>query len=79
MPLEREIATYARELPKLLPEAGKFVVIGGDDVVGVYDTYDDAMKVAYDRFGLAAFLVHQIEVGDRIHRFTRDLGVACPT
>ena len=79
MPLDAEQRTYAERLPELFAQAGKFVVIGGDEVVGVFDTYDDAMKVGYDRFGLEPFLVKQIEVDDRVRRFTRDLGPACPT
>jgi len=74
MPLEKEQATYARELPKLLVSAGKYVVIHGDAVAGVYDTYQDALQVGYEKFGLDPFLVKQIEATERVHCFTRDLG-----
>jgi hypothetical protein len=74
MALEKEQATYARELPRLSGSAGKFVVIHGDEVAGMYDTYDDALTVAYERFGLSPFLVKKIEVIETVHRFTRDLG-----
>ena len=77
MPLEIEQATYARELPSLLDQAGKFVVIGGDVVAGVYDTYGDALKFGYDRFELTPFLVKQIEMVEQVHFFTRDLGPSC--
>ena len=42
--IRAEIATYRRELPRLLAEgyAQRFVLIKGDQVVGVWDTSDDA-------------------------------------
>jgi len=80
MPLERELATYARELPNLLlADIGKYAVVGADEVVGTYDTYDDAMKVAYARFGLEPFLVKQVELFERIYQFRRDIGKPCHT
>ena len=78
MALEKEQATYLRELPKLMGSAGKFVLINDDTVAGIYDTYADALKVGYDQFGLNPFLVKQIEITQKVHCFTRDLGV-CPT
>ena len=79
MPLEAEQATYDRELPRLLAQTGKYVVIGGSEVVGVYDTYEDALKVGYARFKLDSFLVKQVTLVDRVQRFSRDIGVTCPT
>jgi len=73
MPLEKEQETYQRELPKLLTCAGKFVLIHGDEVAGVYDTYLDALKVGYERYGLAPFLVKQIAAVERTNHFTRDI------
>jgi len=75
MPLEKEQETYARELPHLLASAGKFVLIHGDAVEGIYDTYSDALKVGYDKFGLKPFFVRQIEATEQFHSFTRDLGI----
>lgn len=78
MQLETEQETYARELPTLLASAGKFVLIQGDSVAGIYDTYADALKVGYERFGLSPFFVKQIEMAQNVHCFTRDLD-ACHT
>ena len=47
MALEREMETYDRKLPDLLEHRGRYVVIIGDDVIGVYDT-GDALEVGYD-------------------------------
>ncbi len=78
MALEKEQHAYARAIESLLPQAGKFVVIGGDNVVGVYDTYSDALTAGYDKCGLEPFLVKQIQVIEQIQFFTRDIA-ACRT
>ena len=39
MALELELETYKRKLPELLDAEGKFVLIRGDEVAGVLDTY----------------------------------------
>src|SRR5262245_10578612 len=53
-PLAAEWATYRRELPRLLESggAGRFALIQGDTILGIYDTFDAALDVGYDRFGL---------------------------
>ncbi len=78
MALETEQKTYEREKSQLLPRAGKFVLISGEQVVGVYDTYADALKFGYDKFGLQPFMVKRIEAPETIHCFTRNIA-ACPT
>jgi hypothetical protein len=77
MALEKERQTYQRELPNLLPSEGKYVLIHGDGVVGVYDTYNDALKIGYDRFGLQPFLVKRIQAVEQVHCFTRNI-TPCP-
>ena len=61
MALEKELATYKAKLPELKANAGKFVLIHGDDVVDTFSSYDDALKCGYDKFGLEPFLVKRIE------------------
>jgi hypothetical protein len=75
MALEKEIETYKRELPSLLKDEGKFVVIHGDEVEGSYDTYEDALKIGYGKFGLKDFMVKKIQATERMLFFTRDI---CP-
>jgi hypothetical protein len=50
--LAREIATYRRELPRLLDEGqtGRHVLIKGDDLT-VWDTSGDALQAGRLRFG----------------------------
>jgi hypothetical protein len=78
MPLEQEQATYDRELPNLRAHPGKWVLIQGDKVIGLYDTYNDALKVGYDTFKLLSFLVKQIQAVEQVHCVTRDI-VPCPS
>ena len=39
--LDQEIATYYRHLPELLAQQGKHVVIKGNEVAGIFDSYQD--------------------------------------
>jgi len=50
---EREIATYRRELPRLLQEgeAGRYALIKGD-ILSVWDTWGDANQAGLEKFGL---------------------------
>jgi hypothetical protein len=73
MALEKELETYRRELPKLLASEGKFVLIHGGDVDGVWETYEDALQAAYGKFGLEPFLVKRIEAVESVQFFTRDI------
>jgi len=58
--LEKERATYQRELPVLLKDEGKFVLIHGEDIAGLFETEEEAVEAGDNRFGLEPFLVHQI-------------------
>jgi hypothetical protein len=77
MALELEQQAYTRELPQLLGSEGKFVLVHGNDVIGVYDTYADALGVGCERFGLTPFLVRPIQAIETVHHFTRDI-TPCP-
>ena len=76
--LQKEIATYNRALPTLLGKIGKFVLIKGDNVEGTYDSYEDALTIGYQRFGLDPFLVKRIAPTEQISFFTRSFSSACP-
>ncbi len=75
--LTQELETYLRELPKLLAQEGQFILIKGPAVVGTFDSYNDALQVGYQRFGLEPFLVKQISHTEQVCFFTRDLSL-CP-
>ena len=77
MPLERESETYPKKLPELIAHEGKFVLIHDEEVVDVYDSYEDAIKEGCAKFGLTPFLVKQIEATEQVHFISRF--VPCPT
>jgi hypothetical protein len=84
---QRDLQTYRRELPRLLREghAGKYAIIREDQVVGVWDTVDDALQAAGERFGLEPVATYQINPLD-VERFalldaqaTAGKEAACPS
>lgn len=71
--LEAELETYKNELPNLLADAGKYVLIHDHKVQGVFGTYEDALNAGYQACGNKPFLVKQIQAVETIQYFTRDL------
>jgi hypothetical protein len=75
-PIKQEIRTYLRELPRLLADGneGKFVLIKGDEVLSIWDTFDDAYQAGRERFPLhVAFLAQPIDPLDLTRLFPEDL------
>ncbi|MBI3823743.1 MAG: hypothetical protein HY289_13825 [Planctomycetes bacterium] len=60
---EKEIATYVRELPRLVEEGheGRFALIKGDEILSVWDTYREATQAGREKFGLDPICVTKIE------------------
>ena len=56
-----EKKAYENALPDLLKEEGKFALVKGENVVGVYESYEDALKVGYEKFGLESFFIKRIQ------------------
>jgi len=79
MALEKELECYKRKLPELLNEQGKYVLVAGDDLIGVFGTYEDALKQGYNLFGLQPFFVQQIQPVEQPQFITRLLDLACHT
>jgi hypothetical protein len=44
MALEKELETYKTKLAQLTASEGKFVLVHGDQLHGIFDTYADAIK-----------------------------------
>ena len=61
MMLDAEIQTYRSQLPELLANEGKFVLVHGGDIVGVFKSREAALVLGYERFKLAPFLVKRIQ------------------
>lgn len=76
MALEQELETFQKELPNLLQNEanrGKFVLIHGESVQGVWDTFEKALEEGYDKFGLEPFLVKEITEHEEPRFFSRNL------
>jgi hypothetical protein len=69
--LETELQTYREQLPSLLANEGKFVLVHNGDVVGTFDTYADALSEGYRMFKLNPFLVKQIQSVEYAHFIAR--------
>jgi hypothetical protein len=77
MQLQKELETYQRELPRLLDKTGKYVLICGDKVESVWETFADALQEGYNVFGLQPFMVKQIQPVEPVHYITRDVRPVC--
>lgn len=72
--LLKEIGVYEKNKQKLLRESsGKFVLIKGEQIINVFDTSADAIKVGIDKFGNTPFLVKQILEIEPTQNFTSNL------
>jgi hypothetical protein len=76
--LERELATYRRELDTLKTQSGKYVLISGDDVLGTWVAYEDALQEGYRMCGLERrFMVKKIDPYQRPAFISRMVPPAC--
>jgi hypothetical protein len=73
--IKREIKTYRRELPRLLAEGqeGRVALIKGDEVVSLWDTFDEAYQAGRERFGLDVFIAQPVDSRDLYHLFPKEL------
>jgi hypothetical protein len=75
--LEKELEVYKKNLPSLLGNEGKFVLVGNGQVAGVFTAYQDALQAGYAKFGMRPFLVKQISAQEQVSYFSRDIGAVC--
>jgi hypothetical protein len=72
--LQKEIETFQARKKELLAEAeGKFVLIKGEEVAGVFDSQGDALQGGYKRFGKDPFLVKKVLAVDLPLPFTSNV------
>jgi hypothetical protein len=76
-PLAKETAAYERMLPVLMNDEGKFALIFGDNLIGVFAAYDEALRAGYEKAKLAPFLVRRISGAETLAYFSRDIDHAC--
>lgn len=71
---EEELKTYEAHKDELVAKGdGKYVLIQGSELAGIWETYEDALQAGYGRYGLKPFFVRKIEGIEGIHTFTRDI------
>jgi hypothetical protein len=60
--IEAEWNFFRRELPRLLAEGqeGRWVLIKGEAIIGLFDSRREAMSVGTRKFGLAPMLTEQV-------------------
>lgn len=72
--LKKELETYEDSKASLLKSSrGKFVLIKEDKIIGIYDTYNDAIKIGIDKFGNKPYLVKRILEVEPTENFTSNL------
>ncbi len=68
--LDTELATYAAHRDELLREAeGKYVLIHGHEIAGVYDDEMEAIAEGHRKFGMVPILVKEIVRVERPETF----------
>ncbi len=60
--LDTQLSTFARRQPELLQAGhrGKWVLIYGGSVAGVYESRHQGLRRGYQRFGNVPFLVREV-------------------
>jgi hypothetical protein len=66
-------------LPQLVADEGKYALIRGEELLGVFGTYEDALTDGYKTLGLDPFLVKKIEAVERVQFISRFFGCPCHT
>jgi hypothetical protein len=68
---DREKRVYETHKQELLASAeGKFVLIHGDQIEGVFESRTDAIKHGFERFGHVPIFTKRIERYEKPARFT---------
>ncbi len=77
--LRAEQATYEKNRDQLVAKHdGKYVLIHGEQIDGAWETYEDALKAGYEKYGLKPFMVKQVSGTENVFYFMRDIPV-CPS
>jgi hypothetical protein len=67
-PLATEWEFYRREVGRLIEEGheGKWVLIKGEEIIGIFDSKEQALAVGSERFLLQSKLVHQVRTREPV-------------
>jgi hypothetical protein len=71
--LYEECHVYKREVGRLLAEGheGRWILIKGPDIIGLYETRGEAREEAIRRYGMAASMTKQILTNEPLYRVRR--------
>jgi hypothetical protein len=75
--LEKETEIFNKLLPTLMKDEGKFALVIGVELKGVFSTYEDALKHGYEVAKLNPFLVKKISGTETVAYFSRDIDNVC--
>jgi hypothetical protein len=78
-PLAKETEAYQKLLPTLMAEEGKYALIFGDELIGVFFDYQEALKAGYEKAKLEPFLVKKNSGSESVAYFSRDINSPCLT
>ncbi|HUW05518.1 MAG TPA: hypothetical protein VMW01_04590 [Williamwhitmania sp.] len=72
---EKELEVYKKIKADYLAQSpqGGFVVIKGEEVLGIWQSRLDALKAGIDKYGDVPFLVKNINESDIVVNFSRNL------
>jgi hypothetical protein len=76
MALETELATYRRLLPQLLADptnVGRYALIQGETLAGLYPTIEECLYAGCDKFGLEPFMAKKVVEKEEVVYFSRNL------
>ena len=77
--LESELKKYEEKKQELLKtDENKYVLIKDQEIVGIFESQKDAIKVGIEKFGNTPFLVKKIERIEQGQNFTSNL-IKCET
>jgi hypothetical protein len=70
MALEREWNFYRTQRDRLIAEGheNRHVLIKGEEILGIFDTRDEAREAGFDRLGHTDMLIHQVVRKERFIR-----------
>jgi hypothetical protein len=72
--LDREQTVYEANLSHWIPDhEGEYVLIKDDEVVGFYDTRDEALAAGYTQFGVVPLLVKLVASTEPVHHLPNGL------
>jgi hypothetical protein len=72
-PIAREWSLYRREVERLLAEGheNRWLLIKGDEIIGIWDTEEEARAVALQKYLMEPCLIQQVRRREPVVRMSR--------